>query len=201
MNCSCGCSCDETAIKIQGMMKSSGAHLEGHFKLTSGLHSGHYLQCALMLRFPKYAAYAGEKLAEKLAPSKPDFILSPALGGLIIGHETARALDIPFIFCERQDGEMRLRRFPHPGHKRFALVEDVVTTGKSSHETAMILVDGGAEWVSWGSIVDRRPENAPQTVKLDSLWKLSFPVYEPDNCPLCAEGIPLVKPGSRPDKK
>ena len=89
-----------------------------------------------MLRFPRFAAYAGEKLAERLAPSKPEVILSPALGGLIIGHEVARVLGIPFIFCERQDGEMRLRRFPHPGKVRFALVEDVVTTGKSSGETS-----------------------------------------------------------------
>lgn len=199
MACSCGC--DETAKRIQEMMKESGAHLEGHFKLTSGFHSAHYLQCALLLRFPKFAAYAGGKLAELLAPSKPEFILSPALGGLIIGHEVARALDIPFIFCERQDGEMRLRRFPHPGQKRFALVEDVVTTGKSSHETAAILADGGAEWVSWGSIVDRRTAESGSDMKLSSLWKLSFPIYEPDKCPLCKEGLPLVKPGSRPDKK
>ena len=192
---------DETAARIQEMMKASGAHLEGHFKLTSGLHSGHYLQCALMLRFPKFAAYAGEKLAELLAPTRPDFILSPALGGLIIGHETARALDIPFIFCERQDGEMRLRRFPHPGCKRFALVEDVVTTGKSSHETAQILVGGGAEWVAWGSVVDRRVVGAESSMDLSSLWKLNFPIYEPDDCPLCKAGLPLVKPGSRPDRK
>lgn len=111
---------DEGAVtaRIIEMMKESGAHLEGHFKLTSGLHSGHYIQCALMLRFPRFAAYAGEKLAERLAPSKPEMVLSPALEGLIIGHETARALGVPFIFCERQEGIMRLKRFPHPGKVR-----------------------------------------------------------------------------------
>lgn len=202
MGCSCGCECGDTVAKrIQEMMKESGAHLEGHFKLTSGLHSGHYLQCALMLRFPKFAAYAGEKLAERLAPYKPEFVLSPALGGLIIGHEVARALDIPFIFCERQDGEMRLRRFPAPEGKRFALVEDVVTTGKSSRETAQILVNCGAEWVASGSVIDRRPVSACDDWELHSLWKLAFPVYAPDDCPLCREGLPLVKPGSRPDSK
>ena len=202
MGCSCGCGCgdDAVSVRIQEMMKESGAHLEGHFKLTSGLHSGHYLQCALMLRFPKFAAYAGEKLAERLAPFKPDFILSPALGGLIIGHEVARALDIPFIFCERQEGNMVLRRFPVPSG-RFALVEDVVTTGKSSRETAQILVDSGAEWVASGSVIDRRPSCGDDGWELHSLWKLAFPVYEPDDCPLCREGMPLVKPGSRPDKK
>lgn len=183
------------------MMKESAAHLEGHFKLTSGLHSGNYIQCALMLRFPKFAAYAGEKLAELLAPSKPDIVLSPALGGLIIGYEAARVLNVPFIFCERQDGEMKLRRFPYPGKVRFALVEDVVTTGKSSYETAKILTDDGAVWASWGSIVDRRPDASVQDMPLSSLWKVDFPVYDPDSCPLCADQLPLVKPGSRPDKK
>lgn len=203
--CKCGCGCgreqaEDTETIIRKMMKESSAHLEGHFKLTSGLHSGNYIQCALMLRFPKFAAYAGEKLAEKLAPMKPEVILSPALGGLIIGHEVARALGVPLIFCERQDGEMRLRRFPHPGEVRFALIEDVVTTGKSSYETAKILTDGGAAWVAWGSIVDRR-QNAEQEQILQSLWKIDFPVYDPDSCPLCADQIPLVKPGSRPDSK
>ena len=189
---------DVVTARIMEMMKESGAHLEGHFKLTSGLHSGHYIQCALMLRFPRFAAYAGEKLAERLAPSKPEVILSPALGGLIIGHEVARVLGIPFIFCQRQDGEMRLRRFPHPGKVRFALVEDVVTTGKSSGETARILTDGGADWVSSGSIIDRRAEGVCEGWDLVSLWKLSFPLFEEKECPLCKEGLPLVKPGSRP---
>lgn len=187
----------KVAARISEMMKESGAHLEGHFKLTSGLHSGHYIQCALMLRFPEFAAYAGEKLAERLAPLKPEIILSPALGGLIIGHEVARALRVPFIFCERQDGIMTLKRFPHPGNVRFVLVEDVVTTGKSSRETAKILAEGGADWVASASIIDRRPEIAIDEWDLISLWKLSFPLYEQSCCPLCQEGLPLVKPGSR----
>lgn len=186
---------------IEEIMQKSGAHLRGHFKLTSGLHSAHYLQCALMLRYPKYAAWAGGKLAEMLAPSKPEIVLSPALGGLIIGHEVARALDVPFIFCERVDGVMKLKRFPHPGHVRFALVEDVVTTGKSSRETARILADGGAVWAASGCVVDRRVQGIEPDWDLKTLWKLSFPVYKPEECPLCKEGIPLVKPGSRPDKK
>lgn len=190
----------DVAEKIREMMKLSGAHLEGHFKLTSGFHSGHYLQCALMLRFPRFAAYAGEKLAELLAPFKPEFILSPALGGLIIGHEVARALDVPFLFCERQDGEMKLKRFPHPGKLRFALVEDVVTTGKSSLETVKVLTDGGAECVAFGAVVDRRPFDVCCDFEPHSLWRAVFPVYSPEDCPLCGEGLPLVKPGSRPDK-
>lgn len=201
-DCKCGAShAGDVENEIKRMMRESGAHLEGHFKLTSGLHSGNYVQCALMLRFPMFAAYAGEKLAERLAALKPDVVLSPALGGLIIGQEVARALGIPHIFCERQEGEMKLRRFPHPGKARFALIEDVVTTGKSSYETAKILTDGGAEWVAWGCIVDRRPDGVEQDMPLRSLWKVDFPVYEPDSCPLCERQIQLTKPGSRPDAK
>lgn len=190
---------DDEAVsaRIMEMMKESGGHLEGHFKLTSGLHSGHYIQCALMLRFPEFAAYAGEKIAERIALSRPEMILSPALGGLIIGHEVARALGVPFLFCERVDGIMRLKRFPHPGKVRFALVEDVVTTGKSSRETAKIFAEGGAEWVSSASIIDRRADDIYNDWGLISLWKLSFPNYEEQNCPFCKEGLPLVKPGSR----
>lgn len=192
---------EEISSKIQAMMKESGAHMEGHFHLTSGLHSGHYVQCALMLRFPEFAAYAGEKIAEKIAFLKPDFILSPALGGLIIGHEVARALGIPFLFSERQEGKMLLRRFPAPGKKSFVLVEDVVTTGKSTHETAKILVELGSEWLGSASIIDRRPSEIASDLDLISLWKLQFPVYEPADCPLCLEEIPIFKPGSRTEKK
>lgn len=195
-------SCEnDAAEKILEMMAASGAHLRGHFKLTSGLHSDNYMQCALLLRYPKYAAYAGAELAKLLAPHKPDFILSPALGGLIIGHEVARALDVPFLFTERVDGEMRLKRFPHPGALRFALVEDVCTTGKSSREAAMALADGGAVWAASGCIVDRRAKGCLPEWDLKSLVKVCFANYRPEECPLCKAGLPLVKPGSRPDAK
>ena len=195
-------SCEnDAAEKILEMMAASGAHLRGHFKLTSGLHSDNYMQCALLLRYPKYAAYAGAELAKLLAPHKPDFILSPALGGLIIGHEVARALDVPFLFTERVDGEMRLKRFPHPGALRFALVEDVCTTGKSSREAAMVLADGGAVWAASGCIVDRRAKGCLPEWDLKSLVKVYFANYRPEECPLCKAGLPLVKPGSRPDAK
>ncbi|MCF0248503.1 MAG: orotate phosphoribosyltransferase [Synergistes sp.] len=198
-----GCSCENKSVseRISEMMAESGAHLQGHFKLTSGLHSDNYMQCALMLRYPQYAAFAGEELAKLLAPAKPEFVLSPALGGLIIGHEVARALGVPFIFTERVDGEMRLKRFPHPGKQRFALVEDVCTTGKSSREAADILVAGGAEWVASGCIVDRRAPECLPDWDLKSLLKVCFASYRPEECPLCKEGLPLVKPGSRPDAK
>ena len=117
--------------KLKEMLVESKAWLEGHFKLTSRRHSGNYMQCAMLLRFPKYAAFTGGEIAKRIAALKPDFIVSPALGGLIIGHEVARALDVPFLFCEREDGRMKLRRFPMPAGRRFVAVEDVVTTGGS----------------------------------------------------------------------
>ena len=109
----------EVQEQLKKMLVESKAWLEGHFKLTSGRHSGNYMQCAMLLRFPKYAAFAGGEIAKRIAHLKPDFIVSPALGGLIIGHEVARALDVPFLFCERQDGNMTLRRFPMPVGKTF----------------------------------------------------------------------------------
>lgn len=193
---------DEVMLqKLQQMMKESGAHLEGHFILTSGNHSSDYLQCALLLRYPKYAAFAGEALAARIAPLKPDFISAPAIGGLIIGHEVARTLDVPFIFCERTDGAMTLRRFPMPKGKRVVVIEDVVTTGVSSGEVGAALRAGGAQWVGTGAIVDRSEGRSSLPSAPQALWKVSFPLWKPEECPLCAKGIPVVKPGSRPGKE
>jgi len=108
---------------------------------------------------------------------------------------------VPFIFTERVDGEMRLKRFPHPGKLRFALVEDVCTTGKSSREAARILAAEGAEWVASGCIIDRRSPDCLPDWDLKSLVKVCFATYSAEECPLCKEGLPLVKPGSRPDEK
>jgi len=182
---------------LEKMLADSGALLEGHFLLSSGLHSGQYLQCALLLRFPSYAAYVGERLANLIRPCAPDIIASPALGGIIIGHEVARALDIPFIFCEREEGKMKLRRFPAPEAMRFAVIEDVVTTGGSIKEVGEALESLGGKWVASGCIVDRSTGNTGFEEKLFSLTKKAFPVYKPEECPLCKRGLPLVKPGSK----
>jgi orotate phosphoribosyltransferase len=188
----------ELQEKVKEMMLESHAWLEGHFRLTSGKHSGNYMQCAMLLRFPKYAAFTGGELAKKLAPLKPDFIVSPALGGLIIGHEVARALDVPFLFCERENGAMRLRRFPMPAGQSFVVVEDVVTTGGSLKETAEHMAAGGCKWLGSACIVDRSGGKHLLGADPVSLMKVSFPVYEPDDCPLCRElGTAPVKPGSR----
>ena len=192
----------EVQEQLKKMLVESKAWLEGHFKLTSGRHSGNYMQCAMLLRFPKYAAFAGGEIAKRIAHLKPDFIVSPALGGLIIGHEVARALDVPFLFCERQDGAMTLRRFPMPVGKTFVAVEDVVTTGGSVKETAEHMIAGGCKWVGSACIVDRSGGTQQLGPDLVSLFKVSFATYDPDDCPLCRSlGTPPIKPGSRPDKK
>ncbi len=188
----------EIQKKVEQMLVQSGAWLKGHFKLTSGKHSGNYMQCAMLLRFPEYATYAGSQLAEQLRDLKPDFIVSPALGGLIIGHEVARALKVPFLFCEREEGKMRLRRFPMPEGKTFIVVEDVVTTGGSTKETAEHMVQGGCQWLGSACIVDRSGGKCLLPSKPFSLLEVNFPVYDPGHCPLCRElGTEPIKPGSR----
>ena len=129
--------------RIQEMMRDSGALLEGHFLLSSGLHSSNYLQCALLLRFPAYAAFAAQEIARLAEKLQPTIVVAPALGGLIIGHEVARALNIPFIFCEREEGKMKLRRFPFPEKAGALVVEDVITTGGSVQEVGDFLLNGG----------------------------------------------------------
>ncbi len=193
---------EQVSEKVKEMLLESKAWLTGHFKLTSGRHSGNYMQCAMLLRFPEYAAFTGREIARRIAHLKPDFITSPALGGLIVGHEVARALNVPFLFCEREDGKMKLRRFPMPSGQTFVAVEDVVTTGGSVKEAADQLVAGGCKWVGSACIVDRSGGTQQLGPDLVSLFKVSFPNYDPDDCPLCRElGTAPIKPGSRPDAK
>ncbi len=179
------------------MMKKTGAFLEGHFKLTSGLHSGHYMQCALLLSIPKYAAFAGKALAAKLSHLNAEAVFAPALGGLIIGHEVARHLDLPFLFAERENGSMKLRRFPVPKPHRFLVIEDVITTGGSALEVGRLMAETGSDWVGTGCIVDRSGGRASFPHPVNSLWQASFPTFAPEDCPLCREGKPIEKPGSR----
>ena len=182
-----------------------GSHQQGHFLLSSGLHSGDYLQCALYLAEPRRAAYAGALLAAEIADAVPelDLVVSPAMGGLIIGHETARALGLPFLFTERADGEMVLRRgFAVAPGQRIVIVEDVVTTGKSTREVITVLEAAGAEVVALASMVNRSGNPNPFEPKpYRALLEASFPTWSADDCPLCAEGTPTNKPGSRPIKK
>ncbi len=182
-----------------------GSHQHGHFLLSSGLHSGDYLQCALYLAEPRRAARAGALIAAAIADAVPaiDLVVSPAMGGLIIGHETARALGLPFLFTERADGEMVLRRgFAVTPGQRIVIVEDVVTTGKSTREVIEILEADGAVVVGLASMVNRSANPNPFDPKpYRALLGVSFPTWSADDCPLCADGVPIAKPGSRPIKK
>lgn len=185
-------------------LTACGAHQRGHFLLSSGLHSGDYLQCALYLAHPRRAARAGQMLAGAIneAGLEPEIIVSPAMGGLIIGHETARALDLPFIFTERADGEMVLRRgFGFESGQQVVVVEDVVTTGRSTREVIVILEDLGAEVIGVASIVNRSGRPQPfSPLPSRALIEADFPTWSAEECPLCREAVPIAKPGSRPVK-
>ena len=191
------------AATIIDLFRSTGAYLNGHFRLTSGLHSPEYLQCALVLQHPKHAAELGGLLADALRTLTPDavsVVVSPALGGLIIGHEVARALGARFVFTERDENKkMTLRRgfTVAPGEPAF-VVEDVVTTGGSTRDVVDVLRAAGAHPLAAGSIIDRSGGQADVGVPRVALATLQVVAYDPAQCPLCAQGIPAVKPGSRP---
>ena len=184
--------------ELLDLFRRSAALLEGHFRLSSGLHSPGYLQCALVLQHPRHAEPLGASLAERVRDLRPTTVLSPALGGLIIGHEVARALGVRAIFAEREDGALRLRRgFSISEAERVLVVEDVVTTGGSTRETMQVARAAGAQVVAATAIVDRSGGRADLDVPLHALLALSLPTYDPASCPLCAQGLPLAKPGSR----
>lgn len=183
-------------------LSASGAHRRGHFLLSSGLHSGDYLQCALHLAHPRRAEAAGARLADRIgaAGAVPELVVGPAMGALIIGHETARALDVPFLFTERVNGAMCLRRgFAVAPGQRVVVVEDVITTGTSTREVIAILAAAGATVVAVGSLANRSGRANPfAPLPYHALLELDFPTWPADDCPLCREGVPIDKPGSRP---
>ena len=183
--------------KVYGHLKKCGALLEGHFLLSSGLHSPDYVQCALALKNTAKAASLGAELKKRWKGAKPDLILSPALGGIIIGHEVARAFGVDFLFTERDNAVMALRRgFSLPAGARVIIVEDVFTTGKSTMEVFETAKKARAEVLGALSMVNRMGERSFYFPSA-SLLKLSLTVHSPADCPLCAKRIPLVKPGSR----
>jgi orotate phosphoribosyltransferase len=185
-------------MNVLTMFRESGALLDGHFRLSSGLHSPGYLQCALVLQDPARAELLGRELASALQVHEATVVLSPALGGLIIGHEVARALGVRAIFAERQDGAMTLRRgFSLAPDDRVVVIEDVVTTGGSTRETMAVAEHAGASVVAAGAIVDRSGGSSRLDVSFHSLLTLALPTYEVTVCPLCASGQPVTKPGSR----
>lgn len=187
---------------IEGLLIETGALLEGHFLLSSGLHSSGYVQCALLLENPRIARRIGSRLAEKLASLDPQSVLAPALGGLLIGYEVAAALDIPFRFTERAGEGMALRRgFALEPGERVVLLEDVVTTGRSSLEAMSVARAQGARIVGAGSILDRTGGVNPFDVPFEFLLALRLETHAAETCPLCKAGEPIVQPGSRPSKQ
>lgn len=183
---------------VLDLFRKSGALLEGHFRLSSGLHSDRYLQSALVLQYPEFAEALGRALAARSRHLQPTVVLSPAMGGIVIGQETGRALGVRAIFAERQDGAMTLRRgFTLSPSDRVLVVEDVITTGGSTRETAAVAEAIGAQVIGAAAIVDRGAGTTDFSLPLQALVELEVPTYAPEACPMCARGEAIVKPGSR----
>ncbi len=189
--------------EVLQIFEQNEALLKGHFLLSSGLHSSRYLQCALVLQHPAIAGRLGAELAKLAAADglipRIDAVMAPALGGFIVAHEVARALGVRALFTERQDGGMKLRRGFQltPGEQIF-VVEDVVTTGGSTREVMDVVSELGGMTVGAGSLIDRSGGAVDLGVPRHALAVLEVPVYQPNDCPLCSEGTPAIKPGSRP---
>lgn len=186
------------AADVRALLGETGALLEGHFRLSSGLHSPNYVQCARLLEHPRHAREIGASLADLLRPLAPQRVIAPALGGVIIGYTVAEALDVPFAFTERKDGAMSLRRgFRITPGERIVVIEDVVTTGKSTRETVAVIDAHGGKVVGFGSILNRSGKANPFDDPYSALLALSLETHDEASCPLCAKGIPLDAPGSR----
>lgn len=185
-------------LDLPALLAETGALLRGHFRLSSGLHSPAYVQCARLLEQPRNARAIGEALAAKLSQMAPAKIVAPALGGVIIGFTVAEALGLPSVFTERKEGAMTLRRgFTIAADEPVVIVEDVVTTGKSTRETASVVERLGGRVVGFGSILNRSGRKNPFDAPYESLLALALETYDETACPLCARGVPLDAPGSR----
>jgi orotate phosphoribosyltransferase len=187
------------SLDVRALLAQTGALLTGHFRLSSGLHSSNYVQCALLLEDPKHAKAIGEALAERIRALGVERIVAPALGGVIVGYTVAEALGVPFVFTERKEGQMTLRRGFHlRDGERVAIVEDVVTTGKSTRETADVIAKHGGHVTGFASILNRSGKANPfEPAPYEALLALDFETYEESACPLCAQGVALDAPGSR----
>lgn len=185
----------EEALQI---FRDTGALLDGHFRLTSGLHSPQYFQCAKVLQYPHYAEKLCREIANHFKDEKIDVVVSPAIGGIVVGQEVARLLGCRAIFAERENGAMTLRRgFEINPAERVLVVEDVVTTGGSLKEVVELAKSAGAAIVGVGFIVDRSAGKVTFDVPGYAVLQMKVVTYQPESCPLCKEGIPIEKPGSR----
>jgi len=182
---------------FEARLKETGALLQGHFQLSSGLHSGRYVQCAQFLQYPGQAEFACQALAEAIGVPV-DVVVGPALGGVIVAHEVARALGVRSVFTERKEGVMQLRRgFGFAPGERVLVVEDVITTGLTVEEAIACVRAAGGNVVAVASLVDRSGGQIDFGVPFTSVLPLSVEAYSPEQCPLCAAGVAWVKPGSR----
>ncbi len=186
---------EEAIIRI---MEEAGALLTGHFQLRSGLHSPRFFQAALLLQYPDKAETVCRHLAGKFSGMKIDSVISPAVGGLIVGQEVARALGCKAIFADKEDGELVLKRgFSIKPGEKVLVAEDVVTKGGRVQQTIDLVRSLGGEVVGAAVLVDRSGGQANFDVRFESLLKLDLPTYEPEKCPICAEGKPIERPGSK----
>ena len=192
-----------TEAELWGLFETTGAVLKGHFLLSSGLHSPVYIQCAKLLQHPDLAERVCRALAGKVRGLGPvQAVVGPALGGIVVAYELARALGVRGMFAERDNGRMCLRRgFEVSPGERVLIAEDVVTTGRSSLEVAEVVRAAGGNPVGIACLVDRRPDATEPKLPVISLLRIELETFSPEECPLCREGIPLVKPGSRPGPK
>jgi orotate phosphoribosyltransferase len=189
---------------VMALFEETAAYLHGHFRLTSGLHSSEYLQCAKVLSVPAYAERLGQQLAQQitglLSGAAPQVVVSPAIGGIVIGHEVAKALKARSLFTERDvdTNEMTLRRgFEIKPGETAVVIEDVITTGGSTKEVVRVVEKLGGKVLAAGSIIDRSAGQADVGVPRVALESLKAVAYQPEDCPLCLDGVPVVKPGSR----
>jgi len=190
-----------TEDQVLQIFRDHGALLEGHFILSSGLHSDRYIQCALVLQHPRIAERLCSELAAKLRHLDASVVAAPALGGVIVSHEVARALGLRALFAERQEGAMTLRRgFSLAPGEPTLVVEDVITTGGSTRDTMAAVERAGGKVVGVGALIDRSGGTVDFGVPPAALVTLSVQNYDPANCPLCQSGLPAVKPGSRTKK-
>jgi orotate phosphoribosyltransferase len=185
-------------LDLAALLRDTGALLSGHFRLSSGLHSPNYVQCALLLEHPRNAKAIGAALAARVRAMNVQRVVAPALGGVVIGYTVAESLDVPSIFTERKDGAMTLRRgFRISEGERVVIVEDVVTTGKSTRETADVVTQHGGVVAGFASILNRSGKDNPFDAPYAALMSLALQTYEESECTLCRDHVPLDAPGSR----
>ncbi len=184
--------------RIVEIFRTTGTFMEGHFRLTSGLHSGLYVEKFRVLEHPQFTEILCREIADRYKDAGITLVVGPAIGGVIIAYETARALGVRSIFCEREEGKLTLRRGFHIAPEdKVLVVEDIVTTGGSVKEVLAVVAQSGAEIKGVGLLVDRSGGQVDLGYRTEALLTMQVPTYQPDECPLCLEGQPIVKPGSR----